>query len=212
MKAWSSWYADLLPQLPGCPDPLVDHELLRACQEFFDRSRAWQVVQLPIAVAANQTSIDLTPGDTGQDLVRIEGAWLDGKRIDISSPDDMDTAFPDDWQLHTGSISKLVQITPGTALLYPIPLSAAVTGLKLRLSVKPSDSATGIPDDMFVKYRDKLAAGARARLMLQAGEKWSNQNLGIMNAGIFEAAIGTANANAARSFSTGRISGRPRFA
>jgi hypothetical protein len=212
MKAWSNWFIDLLPQLPGCPDPQIEHELLRASQEFFARSRAWQVIQAPVAISANQTSLDITPSDAGQELIRVEGAWLDGTRLKVYGVGDMDHAFTDDWQTHTGSTSTLVQITPGTVLLYPVPVAASATGLKLRLSVKPSESATGIPDDQFVKYRDPLAAGARARLMLQSGKKWSNPNLGSLNAAVFDAAINSAGIAAARSFSTGRIAARPKFA
>jgi hypothetical protein len=212
MKAWSNWFIDLLPQLPGCPDPQIEHELLRASQEFFARSRAWQVIQAPVAISANQTSLDIAPSDAGQELIRVEGAWLDGTRLKVYGVGDMDHAFTDDWQTHIGSTSTLVQITPGTVLLYPIPVAASATGLKLRLSVKPSESATGIPDDQFVKYRDPLAAGARARLMLQSGKKWSNPNLGSLNAVVFDAAVNSASIAAARSFSTGRIAARPKFA
>jgi hypothetical protein len=212
MKAWSNWFTDLLPQLPGCPDPQIEHELLRASQEFFARSRAWQVIQAPVAITANQTTLDIAPSDSGQEMVRVEGAWLDGTRLKVYGVGDMDAAFTDDWQTHTGSTATLVQITPGTVLLYPIPVAASSTGLKLRLSVKPSEAATGIPDDMFVKYRDALASGAKARLMLQAGKKWSHPDLGTINAAVFDAAINTAAIAAARSFSTGRIAARPKFA
>lgn len=212
MKAWSSWFTDLLPQLPGCPDPLIEHELKRACQDFFARSRAWQVIQAPTAITANQTTLSITPTDTTQDLVRVEGCWLDGKSLKVFGVGDLDAAFSDDWQAHTGSISSIVQITPGSALLYPIPLAASVTGIKLRLSVKPSEIATGIPDDLFAKYRDELACGARARLMMQADKSWSRPDVAMVNAAKFEAAINTASISAARSFSTGRIASRPHFA
>jgi hypothetical protein len=212
MKAWSNWFTDLLPQLPGCPDPQIEHELLRASQEFFARSRAWQVIQAAVPITANQTTLDIIPTDAGQELVRVEGAWLDGTRLKVYGVGDMDHAFTDDWQTHTGATSTLVQITPGTVLMYPIPIAASSTGLKLRLSVKPSETATGLPDDQFVKYRDPLAAGARARLMLQDGKKWSNPNLGALNAAVFDAAVNAAGIAAARSFSTGRIAARPKFA
>lgn len=212
MKAWSNWFTDLLPQLPGCPDPLIEHELRRACQEFFEGSRAWQVIQAPVAIAANQATLDMAPSDTAQELVRVEGAWLDGKRLNVCGVGDMDAAFSDDWQTHTGTTSTLVQITPGTVLLYPIPVAASVTGLKLRQSVRPSETATGIPDDLYVKYREALATGAKARLMMQADKKWSRPDLGSVNATAFDAAINTAAIAAARSFSTGRIASRPKFA
>ena len=194
MKTWSTWFPDLLPQLPGCPDPLIEHELLRACQTFFTRTRAWQVVQPLVAITANQTTLDIVPSDSTQDPVRIEAAWLDGQRLAVMTAGDMDKAFTDDWQLHTGSTSTIVQITPNTLMLYPIPVAASSTGLKLRLSVKPGDTATGIPDDMYSKYKDALTDGALSRLMLQADKKWTNDQKGMIKAASFEASMGTVSA------------------
>jgi hypothetical protein len=211
-KAWAAWLPDLLPQLAGCPDPLIEHELRRACQDFFERSRAWVVVQDAIAVAANQATVPLTPLDATTDVVRLEGAWLDGVQLRVRSTADMDAAFFDDWQAHTGVASTVVQIMPGTAMLYPIPLAGATTGLRLRLSVKPGDSALGIPEDLYVKYRDALAAGARARLMLQPGKPWTNEGLGVGYSGMFEAAIDRAARLVSQAYGRGRISARPMFA
>ncbi len=211
MKSWSSWFPDLRPQLLDCPDPLIEHELRRACQEFFSRTRAWQVVQDLVPVSANQSQVDIDIDDSAHELVRIERAWLDGTRLNVVSASHMDMAFTDDWQIHTGSATTLVQITAGSVALYPIPISASVSGLKLRISVKPSDAATGIPDDMASSYKSALAAGALSRLMLQAGTSWANPSVGSLKAAVFYEAINAASIHAARSFGSGRIASRPKF-
>lgn len=209
MKAWSDWFPDLLPQLPGCPDPLVEHELRSACQEFFTRTRAWKVIEPPVAIAAGKTTVAIAPSDAEQELVRLDGAWLDGKRLGVEGAGAMDNAFSDDWTKHTGATLRLVQVVPGEAMLHPVPLAASVTGLALRLSVKPSEVSTGLPDDLFSKYKSALSSGALSRLMLQAGMPWASPNLGAFHSGRFESAINTATIDAARSFGTGRISSRP---
>lgn len=211
MKAWSSFFADLLPQLPGCPDPLIEHELLRACQTFFEKTRTWQETQGLVAVSANQTTFAIAPSDSAQELVRLEKAWLDGKPLNVVSATFMDNEFGSDWQTHTGSVNRVVQIAPGTGIFYPIPLAASTLGLKLRLSVKPSDTATGIPNDQFAKHKDALACGALARLMGYAKQPWTDQNMAMVKAAVFDAAIGRANVDAARSFGRARVASRPHF-
>lgn len=211
MKAWSSFFADLLPQLPGCPDPLIEHELLRACQTFFEKTRAWQETQALVAVSANQTTFAIAPSDGTQELVRLEKAWLDSKPLGVVSAKFMDDEYGDDWRTHTGAVDRVVQVSPGTGIFYPIPLAASTVGLKLRLSVKPSDTATGIPDEQFAKHKDALACGALARLMAHAKKPWSDQNMAMVKAAVFEAAIGRANVDAARSFGSARVASRPHF-
>jgi hypothetical protein len=211
-KAWSYWYPDLVPQLTGCPDPVIDYELRRVAQDFFERTRAWQVIQAPVAIAKAQALVNIVPADPGQELVRIERAWLDGRPINVTSADTLDARFPDDWSTREGTTTDLVPLSPGVMQLFPLPAAAASTGLKLRLSVRPSDTATGIQDDMAVAWREALACGCRGRLMLQADKPWTNTTMGPLDTSKYEAAVAKANLKAALAYAGGRIASRPSFA
>jgi hypothetical protein len=207
--AWSDWFKDLLPHVPGCPNILAAHELLRAAQALLVQSRAWQVTQTEVPIDAAQAMETIAVA--GAQLVRIEKAWYDGIRMDIRTTEELDAQFSDDWQIHTGTPKALLQITPGVVQFYPIPDVAATTGLKLRVSLKPSDTATGLPHDIAIKYREPILAGAKARLMVYPNKPWSNDKLAMFNAGIFDNGVGTATIEAARSFGRGRIASRPKW-
>lgn len=206
---WSDWFKDLLPHVPGCPNILASHELLRAAQAFLIQTRAWVWTQAAVPITAGQTIETIAV--SGAQLVRVERAWYDDKPIDVRTTEELDTHFPDDWQSHTGTPSAIVQVTPGVVQLYPIPDAAATTGLKLRVSLKPSETATGLPHDLAVKYREEILAGAKARLMLYPNKPWSNDKMAIVSAGAFDAGVGMATLQAARSFGRGRISSRPKW-
>lgn len=210
-KPWSYWYPDLLPQLPGCPDPVIDYELRRVAQDFFERTRAWQVIQAPVAIAKAQSTVTITPADSAQELVQIERAWLDGRPLSLTSASTLDSLYPDDWSVREGVTTDLVPLSPGVMQLYPLPAAAATTGLKLRLSVRPSDTATGIQDDMAVAWRESLACGCRARLMLQKDKAWSNFEIGSLDSGRYESYVAKATLSAAMAFAGGRIASRPSF-
>lgn len=207
--AWSDWFKDLLPHVPGCPNILAAHELRRAAQAFLDQTRAWQVTQAAATVTAGQTIETISVA--GADLVRVEKAWYDGKPMDIKTTEDMDASYADDWQIHTGTPSCLLQLTPGVLQFYPIPTVDATTGLKLRVSLKPNETATGVPHDLAMKYRSEILAGAKARLMLYPGKPWTNGDLAVISGGAFDAGVGKANLAAARSFGRGRIAARPKW-
>lgn len=208
MRAWSTWFPDLLPHVPGCPQVLAAHELRRAAQAFFRQTLAWRVTQAPIAVTAGTAEVSTAPLDAEQELVRIDAAWYDGKRIGPVTAEVLDGSYVDDWQTHTGTPTNYLQIVPGVVRLYPAPLADAATGLKLRLIVTPSDTSTGLPDDLALRYTDEIHVGAKSRLMLYPGKPWTSAELGGFYGQTFGQLIDRATANAARAFIQARLPSR----
>lgn len=209
-KAWSYWFPDLRTHVPGCPSAIAAHELRRAAQAFFKSTRAWQVTLPLVPVAANQSSV-VVATDALAELVRLEQAWYDDKPLQMTTADDLDAAYGTDWNLTTGTPLKLYQLTPGVLRLYPTPLAASAKGLKLRVSQCPSDTATGLDDEMAVKYRDDIHVGAKARLMLYPGKPWNNPAMAGVYAAAFDAMVGKANFDASRSFNGARKRATPKW-
>jgi hypothetical protein len=209
-KAWSYWYPDLLTHVSGCPLPVVDHELRRVAQVFFESTRAWRVMLPVTAVVADQQWITVAAG-TGLELVRVEDAWYDGKPLGIKTSDTLSAEHSGDWTTHTGTPTDIYQFTPGVVGLYPIPLADADTGLKLHLSVRPSDDATGVDDEMAVKFREQILAGAKGRLMAYPDKPWSKPDTAMVHAMAFDSSIGAANLMASRSYGAARIPARPKW-
>lgn len=210
MTPWSAWEPELLPHVPGCPAIVARSEVRKAAQALLERSRAWQITLAPRPVSAGQDQVPIVVTDPSQQkLVRAEAAWLDGKRLDATTPAELDDSGTDDWQDRTGTPSHFFQLTPGVVSLYPKPVANAATGLKLRVSVMPADAADGLPDDLAVRYLDVIQSGARARLMLFAGKPWTNPAMATVYAGAFEAGVGQAKHDVAKAFGRGRIASRP---
>lgn len=210
-RPWSAWHLDLMPHLPGCSITLVEHEVKRAAQEFFEGSRAWRVMLDPIPVAVGEIEVDVVPDDSKQDLVRIEQAWFDDVEITLATAESMSSDYGQDWPKHTGVPSRYLLDTPGVLRPYPVPSADSTVGLVCRISVKPADSATGIPDDLARKFHRQIAAGAKARLMLYAGKPWTNVEMGAVLQQTFNGMIDKANAEAARGFGGARIASRTRW-
>ena len=211
MRAWSTWFPDLLPHVPGCPQVLARHELRRAAQAFFRQTMAWRVTEAPVAVTAGTTEVSVAPSSAQQELVRIDAAWYDGKQIEPVTAEALDDAYVDDWQAHTGTPTKFLQIVPGVVRLYPVPLADAASGLKLRLIVAPSDSSTGLPDDLALKYSDEIHVGAKSRLMLYPGKPWTSPELAGVYGQAFGQLIDRATASAARAYIQARLPSRVKW-
>jgi len=208
MKAWSYWLPDLMPHVPGCPQVLAEHELRRAAQAFFRQTLAWRVDEAPRAVAMGTDEMSVAPTDAGLELVRVDAIWYDGKKLDPITPETLDAQYVDDWQAQVGTPTNFLQVVPGVIRLYPVPLVDAVTGLKLRLIVTPSDASAGLPDDIALKYRDEIHVGAKSRLMLYPGKPWTSPELAAVYGQAFNALVNQATASAARAFVQARLPSR----
>jgi hypothetical protein len=207
MKSWSSWFNDLMPSLPGCGTDIATHELRRAAQEFFGRSRAWRVVLDAISVGINEAEIEILPDETQQFIVRVESSAWEGQPLAVKTVEEIESKYGGDWMDQTGTPDTITQMQHGTVRLMPSPVVAGV--LRCRVTVKPSDSASGIPDAQAYQYRDAIADGAKARLMLMPKKPWTNPELGGVASGMFEAAITSAASASARAFGRGRIEAKP---
>ncbi|CDN87321.1 hypothetical protein BN948_01741 [Hydrogenophaga intermedia] len=205
MRAWSYWFPDLAPHLPGCPNILMVHELRRAAQVFFERSRAWRVDLGPLPVGASAETIALLPADASMDLVELEAAWYDGKLMDPVTPEELDRAYSDQWRTHTGTSTKYMEMEPGVLTLYPKPMAAAAEGVRARLIVKPSDISQGLPDEIAKRYHEAMHIGAKARLMVYAKKPWTDAQMGVAYGGMFSALTDSAHTRAAKANVRARI-------
>lgn len=175
--ALSTYLPDVLPHVPMCPSVVALHEVLRAAQDFFERSRVWKAMTAPVAVAAAQLVVDVV-GPANTDPARIEAAWLDGRRLYPQTVEALNDVAGPLWTSQGGATSHYVQMTPYQVQLYPLPSVAAAQGIIFNVAVMPSDTATTLPDDVADRYRDQIIMGAKARLMLRMGKPWSNPQMG----------------------------------
>ena len=187
--AWSAWYPDVMPHVPECPIPIIEHELKRAAQTFMTRSRVWSMMLPAIAVDADDTMVEVVTGDAQADMVRAEEAWYDGAKVSIVPVDEAAKLYGLEWQTATGTPTAIVQMSHTEFRLYPIPTVDATTGLTLRISARPSEAATGIPSDLATRYMDELATGAKSRLMLYPNMPWTNVEIGAALGSLFSSLI-----------------------
>lgn len=210
MKLWRDWFPDLLPHVPGCPNVLAQHELLRAAQTFMQGTRVWQMRLDPLPIVANQHEVELVTADPGIEVIRVESVHMGDKQLMPVTADELDARFHDDWRLHRGTPERFYQIRPGFIGLYPVP-DADQDGPVVRASMCPSSTALGLPTDIAERYWDEIHIGAKSRLMLMPKKAWTNFDLGAVLGQTFSGMVDKANVDAARSFGKARIPTKVRW-
>jgi len=205
MKLWRDWFPDLLPDVAGCPNVLAKHHLRRAAQTFLEKTRAWRVLLDPVPVLANASEIEVKPTDAAMELVRVESVYLGTQKLKPETIETLEATMGDDWTEHKGKPERYIQLRPGFVILYPAPEVDYPEGLSVRASVCPSDTATGLPDDIAYRYWDEIHMGAKSRLMLMPKKKWTDFTLGAALGQAFQSMVDKANVDAARAFGKARI-------
>lgn len=209
LKKWSDFYNDLMPALPGCSKELLDHELRRAAQDFFNRSRAWRVTLDPISLEAGLADYELIADDRAMSVVRIEEAGYLTSPLKILSLPEMITRYGADWHSRSGQPEAITQLRPGVATIYATPSADVTDALLLTVAVKPSDSANGIDEDMATRFREELILGAKGRLMLMPKKPWTDGQAGSLAAAQFGDRIDTARSQAERAYGRARVRVKP---
>ncbi len=208
-KKWSEWLPDMLMRAPGCPAIMAEHETRRAAQEFFEGSRAWRAVLDPVSIDANEPEMRVLADDGATEIVRVERVVLGGAKLDCLSLDEVGEWFGADWLTQTGTPKAVTATTALSIRLVPYPVEALNSQLTTTVSLKPAETAAGIPDELYAKYREPIAAGAIARLLLLPDKPWTNMELSGVFAAKFSDAVTSARIGATRAFGRGRIVSHP---
>lgn len=150
MKPWEAFFPDVLPSIePGLPEPMVVRQLLRAAQQFCQRTRAWRVELDLVLTVDGQKAYDIELPQASE-LVRIEGATLAGNPVTV-------------WRQEAGACGQYVFTPDGKQVLFKMAPGAGAD-LVLDVTLKPSHQAVGVEDEIFDRYSDLIASEAIARL------------------------------------------------
>ncbi|VTU38268.1 hypothetical protein H4CHR_04381 [Variovorax sp. PBS-H4] len=150
MKAWSNFLRDVRIHVPGTAEPLAEHAVLRAAQEFCRETRAWVVELEPTNTQEGVLTYDLEL-EQATELVRLESATLNGEAYPVWRPGE-----------RAGS-GRYVYTPDGRSIAFSEAVGAGLP-LVIRCAVTPGEGATGIDDVLFARYVKTIALGAVAEL------------------------------------------------
>ena len=183
MTPFSDFYPHVLPNAPSAPPPAVDFNLRRAAIEFCERTRCWREVQM-LDLDGTDAPVLCVPSDAA--IHEIENAWFGDRQLRRAP---FGAVSPSMWPAdapasNEGAPNVIAQM--GWDSIAVIPATAGT--LRLSLFLKPSQTAIGVPDFLFERFASALSDGALARLLLVAGQPYTNPPLATALAGSFEMA------------------------
>jgi hypothetical protein len=208
--AWTSWYDEVMPELPGAPPAaLVKNAIRNAAIEFCDRTWVYRVPHDPISSAGNVAEYDIeTPTKTKP--VKLHRVWYDKKEIFPKTADEL-AALYSHWPSASGTPLYFTQRRFDAVILVPIPTASISSAITAEIAIKPSRAATGISSDIYEKYLEEIAYGAKARLFAMKAKPWSDAKLAAFNLGMFEQAVGRTKVQAVKGHTRAKLRVRAHF-
>lgn len=180
MKELSEFLPAINPFAPGCAKPTAFNWIRQAAAEFCERTRLWRYED-QFKVVADDEFIAVPNGVV---IHEIESAAFDGRPLTPRSISDLDKENGR-WREDMGSPSGITQASPDTLRL--VPRSAGT--LTLSVFLKPSMDADEVPDWMVDQYRQVIADGALARILVIPNQSFTNVDMAAVFSQSFQAAL-----------------------
>lgn len=187
MAALTDFAKYVRPEVAGCPEIQILDAVLRASIQFCKRSREIkQTVEITSVIGQPEYEISLPSGLMPEEILEVKRN--DEYELDASSFHSFKNM---DLNTLEGSPEYYYLNTDDQLVLGKIPNLSQTFLVTVR--VRPQENATTVPDYLFTRYRDEIAAGAKSRLMVMKNQPWSDVAQASLYRGLFEEAIADSN-------------------
>lgn len=202
MKSFDVFYPYILPEVIGCPDPVVDQAISRTAIDFCEKSLILQRDHDPITVIANVQDYDFEP-PTGYLVQKIMKAWYKQNELVPFTPDQISDAFAYRRKIDGVTPNKteplrIFQKDERTFSLHPWPVETVVEAVTMRVALKPTRAATTVDDAIYEDWLEAIVAGALAKLQMSPGKPYSVPNAAVLNQQIYMQKLNEARQKAIR--------------
>jgi hypothetical protein len=198
--ALTAFLPEVLPSVPSCPQPLAINAVRNTLRTLCERAPVWKNTPTAIDVVADQMEYPFVPA-SGTLVAGVEYAAHDDLEIFPKTEQQLDEMYAN-WRTDgSGDPKYYTQLSQRKIALVPTPAAASTGGLTLRVSLKPSSTATTVEDEIYDEWHEVVAHGALARLLVIPDKPWTNADEALFHAGLFEMGVLKAKKRAEDSYS-----------
>lgn len=175
----AAFSALVLPEVIGCPVPLLLQRVMLVANQFCAESGVWDEVQASTPTLDGVVDYEISaPADA--DVVRVRSAWVDNIPL---TPERLSRPSPD------GMTPTGYHQAKGANVLTLTQKPVAGQSLVARVVYAPKITSRVLPDFLMTSHQEAISSGVKGRLMAMSGQMWSNVALAQMYLGQFAAAI-----------------------
>lgn len=196
-----AFFSLILPEVIGCPDPMLAQQIMLTAHSFCTETGVWDEVQDPLLTIEGVADYEID-APANAEMLRVRGVWLDGYEL---QPRQMRTPVVQNFG---APLSYHAALARGQITLDARP--QAGQSLVVRAVYAPRLTGQTLPDFLMSRYALAITSGTKARLMLIPGQAWSNPVLAQFYAGQHQDAVINARIDMERDNVTGSLRVKPR--
>lgn len=181
----------ILPEVVGCPDPVLHQAIVQTAFELCDETSAWCELVNDERIMAGQSVYELPPV-SGAIPLRAKDVWINGTKVDNGR------IGVRSFDIRYDSADEFGSIT-----IRPTPVQDAE--LAMRVVYAPSMKAATLPDWLLYRYERAISAGTKARLMIMPNTAWTNPQLAVVHRQTFDSSVADARIESAFDRASGSI-------
>jgi hypothetical protein len=175
-------YSLLLPEInlhaKSAAEPVAINAIRNACVEFCRDSLYLTQDFDPVPVIAGTAEYEPDLPSTAYTIGQIiDPIYVNDRIVRALPPAQLRRAYGSGWRTKTGTVERFVMFDPGVITLVPIPDTSYPTGLVGQYALVPTRTSTTIRDTLLEDFREEIAAGALARLLMEPETGYQNPEL-----------------------------------
>lgn len=203
------FYRYIAPELPGAPSELMRQAVMFTANSFCVDTQVLDMISDPIDLYPGQADYDMDPM-SGAVPVTIKSVWTANRELRPVTMSELFRLLPN-WQSASNSEPSFYNMVKGFGILtvYPTPAEPISAKLTVHAVYAPQQTGQILPDLLFERYFDAIAAGSKARLMIQPGQTWSNPRQAVIYNQVYDAAVNEARGDILHNRVPGSIRVRP---
>lgn len=187
---------EVLPYCPEVAEPVATNAIRNACIEFCRLSTIHRFDIAPISGVTGQSEYTIIV-PAGTQLATTIRVYYSGLELKARSEEALVTQYRYlDWEAMVGQPAFYTAINPGTIKVVPNPSVDYVDAITGRVALMPTRAATTVYDELYNRYSEDIALGARSRLHYTPSTAYFDPNMAEQCKVKFMAAIGSAKARA----------------
>jgi hypothetical protein len=163
-------YADLVhliaPEVPGCPDVLIEKTLLDVVRTFCLKTQCFKRVLANVVPIDGTAEYTLVPTE-GFEVTSLARVWVNGKRL---FPLVRKPAKPTSGH----NPSHYYEPYPGQLGLHPTPNALSTLEVEVEAFLRPTLASTGTDELIVERYEDDIVHGVLGKLMSMSKKPWTD--------------------------------------
>lgn len=163
--SYEDFLIEVMPYVPDVPSIVAVQAVRNACIQFCEETMYLQEQLDPIELLEGVATYDLDPDNIGYRVVNIVEAWNDDQFMIPKSIEELTRIYRvTNWQSLKGNPYYYYRPSETEVRVVPMPSVSDQSQLRIRAAVTPTRSSTAVNSQIYERFLEEIAFGARARL------------------------------------------------